>query len=206
MRRLIFASLLLTGCSKTSDVTVYKVPKEVAPAPHGPGDGHDHGTPPPMGAPDMGAPGMNMGAVPEGVENAPASTGLTWKDPSGWKREAGSGMRVATYALGDGTECSVVSLPGAAGGDLANVNRWRGQMGLSDVGTLQGLATPLKTPLGTSLLVDFEGAGAKQGQRLVAVIVTDGGTSWFFKLTGPIASVNRAKPNLIKLLGTLNRA
>jgi hypothetical protein len=115
-------------------------------------------------------------------------------------------MRVASYTLPGGTECSVISLPGSAGGDLANVNRWRGQMGLPDVTSLQGLATNLKTPIGTALLVDFEGAGAKQGQRMAAAIVTEGGTSWFFKLTGPIPAVGQAKPNLIKLLGTLSRA
>ena len=146
-----------------------------------------------------------MGALPEGVENAPASTSLAWKDPAGWKREAGSGMRVATYALPDGAECSVISLPGAAGGDLANVNRWRGQMGINEVASLQGLATSVKTPIGASTLVDFEGAGAQQGRRMVAAILTDGGTSWFFKLTGPNAAVGQAKPNLIKLLGTLSR-
>lgn len=190
----LFLFVLLAGCSKTSDVTVHKVPKEVAPAAHGAGDGHDHAAPP--------APG----GVSEGLEQAPASTGLQWTDPAGWQRESGSGMRVATYKLGEGLECSVVSLGGAAGGDLANVNRWRGQMGLPDVNSLQGIATSLKTPIGTSVLVDLEGAGAKQGQRMVAAIVTDGGVTWFFKLTGPVEAVGRAKPNLSKLLGTLRRA
>ena len=192
MRRLIFASLLLAGCSKSSDVTVTKVPKEVPAAAHGAGDGHDHAA--------------EAGGMAEGLEQAPASKALNWKDPVGWKREPGAGMRVATYTLGAGLECSVVSLTGTAGGDLANVNRWRGQMGLPEVTSLQGVATQVKTPIGTSIVVDLEGAGPQQGKRMVAAIVTEGATSWFFKLTGPGDAVGRSKPGLIKLLGSLNRA
>lgn len=195
MRRLLFVPLLLVGCSKSSDVTVLKVPKET----------HAHGeagaAPPPEAAP---APAG--GAMQGSMDAAPASTALNWTDPSGWTRQPGSGMRVATYALAEGTECTVISLAGAAGGDLANVNRWRGQMGLPDIPSLQGQAASVKTPLGSALVVDFEGAGPQAGRRMVAAIVTDGGTSWFFKLVGPKAAVAKAKPNLIQLLGTLRRA
>lgn len=201
MKRLFLASLLLAGCSKSSDVAVYKIPKEVpaVPSAHGPGDGHDHGPGDGHDHPAATPPAA------DGLEQAPASRALNWTDPAGWKRETGSGMRVATYQLGDGFECSVISLSGTAGGDLANVNRWRGQMGLPDVPSLQGLATQVKTPLGTSLLVDLEGSGPQQGKRMVAAIVNEGGTSWFFKLTGPSDAVGRAKPSLVKLLGSLKR-
>ena len=57
---------------------------------------------------------------------------LKWALPKGWTETPGSGMRYATLTPpGAGkVEMSVVVLPGAAGGELANVNRWRGQIGL----------------------------------------------------------------------------
>jgi len=62
---------------------------------------------------------------------------LTWKTPDGWNERAETGMRVATFTMGDDRlECSVIPLPAPDGADsdeylLANVNRWRGQLGLS---------------------------------------------------------------------------
>lgn len=195
MRRLLPVLVLLLGCSKSSDVSIYKVPKEAP-------KGAPQGLPP--NHPAMGG-GMGEGMTPAPTD-APASTGLDWADPSGWKREPGAGFRVATYHLPGEVECSVISLAGPAGGDLANVNRWRGQMGLQDVASLDGLATPLKTPLGPGVLVAFDGDGPQKGKRMVAAIVMVDNVSWFFKLTGPKAAVDQARPGLVKLLGSLRHA
>lgn len=212
MRRALLIPLtpiLLAGCAKESDIRVYKVPKPVphaAPAQahnHSEHDGHDHG--PAAAEPQPASEPGQTGAKSDGME-APASTALRWKDPAGWTREAGSGMRVASYRLPGGVEVTVISLSGTAGGDLANVNRWRGQMGQADIPSLQGAATSHKTPLGSAVVVDFEGAGPHAGKRMVAAALMDGGTSWFFKMTGPVAAVGQAKPGLLQILGSLNRA
>ena len=46
-------------------------------------------------------------------------------------------MRLASFKAtapnGKETDVSIVSLPGIAGGDLANVNRWRGQVQLGPI-------------------------------------------------------------------------
>ena len=55
---------------------------------------------------------------------------LTWKLPEGWKENPPSEFRVASFKVEDKADVSVVPLPGAAGGDLSNVNRWRGQVEL----------------------------------------------------------------------------
>lgn len=199
MRRLLPILVLLLGCSKSSDVSIYKVPKEAP-------KGAPQGLPP--NHPGMGgAPGGGMGGgMTASASDAPASTGLDWKDPAGWKREAGSGFRVATYHLGGDAECSVISLGGAAGGDLANVNRWRGQLGQGNVTSLDGLSSSVSTPVGKALVVAFDGDGEHKGKRLVGAIVFVDDVSWFFKLTGPKGAVEQAKPGLLKLLGSLRRA
>lgn len=209
MKRLIWLPLLLVGCSKESDIQVYKVPKApAAAAPAALPDGH-----PPMGG-SAPAPAAAPGATPAmapgmtgggpGME-APASTALSWTDPPGWTRQAGAGMRVASYKLPGDVEVTVISLSGAAGGDLPNVNRWRGQMGLPEIPSLDGATTNQKTPLGSARMVEFDGAGAQAGRRMVAAMLTEGEASWFFKMTGPAGAVAKAKPGLLQLLGSVRR-
>ena len=61
-----------------------------------------------------------------------------WKTPEGWTEQGGSGMRAATFTMGDPpnqVECSVIALPNDDPASdeyiLPNVNRWRGQLGLA---------------------------------------------------------------------------
>jgi hypothetical protein len=59
---------------------------------------------------------------------------VKWTLPEGWHEEkAGSADRYATLCIGKAEphlELTVTRLEGEGGGVLANVNRWRGQMGL----------------------------------------------------------------------------
>lgn len=57
---------------------------------------------------------------------------MTWTVPEGWKHEPGSGLRFATFRIGTDNllELTVIGLGGEAGSLLANVNRWRNQIGL----------------------------------------------------------------------------
>jgi hypothetical protein len=193
MKRLLWLPLLLLGCSRDSDITVYRVPKT-------PGGAAQPALP--SGHPSLEG-GMPAGAPGGGGMDAPASTALAWTDPQGWKREAGSGMRVATYRLDGGVEVTVISLAGTGGGDLENVNRWRGQMGLPPAASLQGAVTEIPTGHGPAKLVEFDGAGPQAGKRMVAALKDEHGTTWFFKMTGPAAAVAKAKPGLVQLLGSL---
>lgn len=61
-----------------------------------------------------------------------------WKTPEGWTEQGASGMRAATFVIGDPAEkleCSVIALPNDDPSSdeyiLPNVNRWRGQLSLS---------------------------------------------------------------------------
>lgn len=124
--------------------------------------------------------------------------GVEWTAPAGWPSQPGDGMRRATYAAGE-AELTVISLPGEAGGALANVNRWRGQLGLSPTKAVGG--KELKTPLGPAMLVEFE----NKGKRTAVAFLMVEDESWFFKLTGPSRSVTKAKPGLLSMMGSLRR-
>ncbi|MBI4376179.1 MAG: hypothetical protein HY549_06975 [Elusimicrobia bacterium] len=137
----------------------------------------------------------------------PASSNLHWKAPEGWKEEPGSGMRVASFRTPLGAELSVVSLPGEAGGALANVNRWRGQLGLKEIAA-EGLASSsrkLGTPIGEALLVDIN-PNRKAGLRMLAAILSFRDQSWFFKMTGDSKAVEQAASGFESFLRSLHEA
>jgi hypothetical protein len=134
----------------------------------------------------------------------PRASGLRWTAPAGWKEIAGSGMRVASFELpkAEGkAEVTVVALPGDVGGELANVNRWRGQIALPPVGEadLASSRAAVKSRLGAIFVYDFTGTGEKK-TRLVAGMIQVSGTMWFFKLMGDEKAVAAAKPAFLKLL------
>ena len=104
------ASLFLWSCSDEPSVQKYKVAK--APAAVETSSASEPGT-----VSDTGLP-------------------FTWVVPAGWVDGKASSMRLASYnvAFSDGSvgDFSLVQLGGGAGGVMANINRWRGQIGLSD--------------------------------------------------------------------------
>ena len=118
-----------------------------------------------------------------------------WTVPAGWKPSGPRPMRLASFEVPDPAgagDVSVSSLAGDGGGLLANVNRWRGQVGLPavDEPTLRREAKEVRTADGdVGLLVDLPGGD----KRILGAIVPHGGQSWFFKLTASSALVERQR-------------
>ena len=180
------------GCNR-DDVAHYRVPKEAGAAPAG------------MGMPPMGmAPGGDMPAPP-----APSGkAALKWTLPKGWADEPAGGMRFATLKtpVAGKIDASVVVLPGTAGGELANVNRWRGQIGLPpiDEAELARERRVLKTKAGDLSVFDFTSEGQIRSRMVAGLITTADGNTWFLKMTGDAGPVGQAKPDFMRLLGSLH--
>ncbi len=158
-------------------------------------------TPPPSSS--SGGPSDMRGPVAP-----PPSTALpTWEVPSTWKSAPASTMRLASFALsgpgGQTGDLSVVALGPAAGGLLANINRWRGQFGLDPVDEA-GLQKTLTTvPLSggeTATVVDLVGTGEAAGRRLLGAIVSRNDRTWFYKLTGDATLVESERGNFEKFI------
>jgi len=121
-------------------------------------------------------------------------------------------MRVASFHVKDKTgkqaDVSIVPLPGLAGGELNNVNRWRGQVGQSPVteADLAQLAQPVQIAGQAAQL--YEQAGKTPNSdgetRILAAILRRGGTAWFFKMTGDDSLVTEQKPAFIEFLKSLS--
>jgi hypothetical protein len=117
-------------------------------------------------------------------------------------------MRYATLkAPVDGRiDVSVTVLPGEAGGELANVNRWRGQIGLPamDAAALAAARAPLRTKVGTVSIYDFTNDGSAKSRVVAGLTVVDGNT-WFVKMTGDAAAVAAARPDFLRIVESLRR-
>ena len=147
-------------------------------------------------------------AVPESEPQAQPH--VTWTTPEGWLEQPASSMRVGSFLIkgkdGQTADVSVVPLAGDAGGDLANINRWRGQIQLPPL-TDADLAQQSRTitSRGRSMRwVDFVSEQtARPLKRITAVIYKKGDQTWFFKMDGDDATVRQAQPAFRAFLNSL---
>ena len=148
-------------------------------------------------APEAPAP-ASAPAVSGGSERASGggADGLpNWQVPSGWKAAGPKPMRLASFDIPDAAgngDVSISKLSGNGGGLLANVNRWRGQVGLAplEAGALAANSKTVATAGGDSgTWVELVGTE----KTILGAIVARGEVSWFFKLTAPsaVAAQNR---------------
>jgi hypothetical protein len=130
--------------------------------------------------------------------------------PAGWQEMAAGQFLVAKFVVSgpDNDQAAInVSMSGGEGGGLTgNVNRWRGQLGLSTLAgaELDQSITSIDTTSGKASLVDFSGKDARTGQdaRLVGAIVPQGGRTWFYKLMGNEKVVQNQKDAFTKFVQT----
>ena len=176
---------LLAGCGK-SEPQFYEV-KEVQEKPtieevdH---SGHDH---------------SGHDHAHHEMEAAGSGLGFTYSLPEGWSELPLSPMVILSLQAGEPPELvatvSVSSFPGDVGGQLANVNRWRRQVGLGPVApeALDGFITATEVSDIAAWQVDFTGpaGSAAEGQpmRMVVTAVSHDGQTWFFKMVGPESAV-----------------
>jgi hypothetical protein len=137
---------------------------------------------------------------------APAGGALRWTLPAGWTEKPGGQMRYATLQapVAGRLDASVVVLPGPAGGELANVNRWRNQIGLPpiDQAELAKARRTVKTKAGTVNVFDFTNSSSPPS-RVVAGLTEARGSTWFVKITGDAGAVSAVRDDFMKLLGSL---
>jgi hypothetical protein len=205
---LVFAVALSPGC-KREEVTHVQTSSspQAQPSPGAPMQA-PQGAPmmqPPTGAPGQAPPGMAGDVAPP---PRPANA-IQWTLPKGWTEAMTGGMRYATLTppVKGHVDVSVVVLPGPAGGELANVNRWRGQLGLGPIGDaeLASSRKPVKSKAGPVSLYDFTGEGEKKSRMMAGLAVFDG-SSWFVKMVGDADAVAAAQKDFVHILESLHFA
>jgi hypothetical protein len=192
------AALLLSACGEEK-VSTYRVPKE-------------NDAEPPMAAAGDGdaaaqtAPGAAMAdtAVPTA-----SGQDLAWQAPAQWTPKPAGAMRKATYVVpggGGDAELSVTAFPGDVGGELMNVNRWRGQLGIAPLRPeeLEASVSRLEANGLKFAVVELASQGGPDGKAMMGAIVPVAGSTWFFKMTGPGPSVRAAKTAFLEFLRTVH--
>jgi hypothetical protein len=188
--------VVAAGCGRDT-VKVYHVDASDAAAP----------------APPAIAPAVMPATMPDGLP-APNKNGLPtlqYTLPAGWEKKAPTQMRVASFGVsldGRQADVSVIPLGGMAGADPANVNRWRGQVGLAALPDMDVANLAEKVSVGDrpADLYDLVGIapGGGEAQRILGVILHRDDTAWFFKMTGEAGLVEQQKPAFIAFLKTVS--
>ena len=174
------SAFFLTGCGKAEPEYVEVQEIEVTPQVE---DAHDH-------ASHAGQPH---------VEEAAQGLGFTYTMPATWTQKVNPNMVLLAFQTGSPPELladmAVSAFPGDVGGQSANVNRWRRQIGLGplDPDSAVALIKPLTIAGKEAWQVDLtgpEGAGPDgQAVRMVVSAVFHDGKTWFFKMVGPNSAV-----------------
>jgi hypothetical protein len=193
--------LIAAGC-RDREITSYRAPKDQAAA-EPPATGMASSNNLPTGHPPVTPAGGEAPAGPMAATDVPTAGGtdLTWTAPAGWQAKPLSTMRKGSFAVAGEGDLSITAFPGATGGLEANLNRWRGQVGLAPLPAAEvAAATDKFTANGLEFVVaDYAGGG----KRLLGAIVPYGGNSWFFKLMGPDALVEGQKAAFVDFLHTV---
>ena len=201
--RFIFGAALVlvtAGCGD-DPITAYRVRHENAvAATTTPSPTATAPAPAPVAPADMG------GTAVQTASGAP----LTWTAPASWIVKPATPMRKGSYtvpAAGGEADCSITAFPGAVGGELANLNRWRGQLQLPPLTADQMPANVRRENHGglEFVIVDLSAAGENPA-GILGAMVPAGDVTWFFKLSGPAATLAAAKPEFLEFLQTVRPA
>jgi len=176
---------LLAGCGR-NDVQVYQVAKEPAAAP---------------------SPAMPPGHP----DTAAAGPRLRWQLPADWEEVPAGEMRLASFRVKgpnrQQADVSIVPLPGLAGGDQENVNRWRSQVGAGPLSPedFQKAGESVTVDKAEAKLYEQSGKVPASGEdaRILAAILHRQGETWFFKMNGADELVAQQKSAFVSFLKSM---
>ncbi len=140
--------------------------------------------------------------------NAPGD--VAWTAPEAWKQEQAGGMRLASYKIphdgGDG-DLSVISLGGDGGGMLANINRWRNQVGLDPIGpdAIAAHVKEVKSAVGTFTAMTLVN-DSSPNKAICGAVLTGKGFTLFVKLTASKACVEANAEAVYQFCANANKA
>lgn len=121
---------------------------------------------------------------------------FSWETPDDWQEQKATPPRKASYTVngsqGRQADLSVTTFPGAVGGLLPNINRWRNQLGLEPVTeeTMEGLTETVIVNSEEATLVDLK----SDTRRMLVLILVIENDSWFFKFTGDLSLIDEQYP------------
>lgn len=211
----VVSLLALAGCSERGieeqqvDKGVESLPSQEASqeADQEAGQDVDGSAPAQAGPQDLPSPDSEPDTSTSDGDTAPART-TPWAVPDGWVLDpTPRQMRLATYLVEDESgraEVAITRFPGDVGGVLANINRWRGQMGLAPVSPdgLEGVIARFETEGYSGYEARIE---SPRGVMLaVGVFDQAANQTWFVRVNMPDApSADRVWPGVSAMARSL---
>jgi hypothetical protein len=173
---IFLAGAFLAGCGK-GEPEYYEV-KEIKEVPKAVETEHEHA----------------HAEVQAAAEAHGGSRDIKFSKPESWSEKVPGRMVLKSFQAGKPPEAvadvNVSAFPGDVGGQLANVNRWRRQLGLPPISEaeLSGAITEIKVAGADAWQVDLssdpEMVVHGSTARMVVTAIPHAGQTWFIKLTG----------------------
>jgi hypothetical protein len=134
---------------------------------------------------------------------------VVWQAPEDWKEEQAGQFLTAAYALPGGGRVTVSKLAGDGGGLAANLNRWRGQVGLKPIAEKDISGQPLKIADSDEVMQLFNLTSvdsAAEAEGILAGILPLRSETWYFKFTGPVGVIRKSGGDFAEFLRSVRIA
>ena len=146
--------------------------------------------------------GSSMSALPGMAEFSAANPTPKWSPPADWVADPPNPVRKGSWTIpppagapaNQATEIYVSVFQGQLAGLLANVNRWRGQVGLEPNLTDATLSTCVTNITIGGLPAQLITLDGPAGQSLEGALIFLPDRVWTFRLSGPTATVTAQRP------------
>ncbi len=180
---LCILTLAVLGCDQAQP-TVYEIPKE---------DRSATVTSKTEQGASAPANSTTMQILPGMQKSADSAPEIIYSAPTAWEALEPSGIRKANLKVDSdngSAEVTILTFPGDVGGTLANINRWREQIGLDPATpeTIGQFSEPYEIAGHQGLYIRLKG----RSQSVLGAILPFHGNTWFFKMIGdtPIVLAN----------------
>lgn len=150
---------------------------------------------------NLTGPGPKPGGHPpmmgggDATPRKPRPLPISYATPKGWVETGPRGGFVPILTAfdvgGKAAELQVTTLGAMTGDNLANVNRWRGQVGLPPV---EKVDPPAAVKVDGEPGQYFDLAGQEAKKRMLLVVVKRNQQTWYFKLFGDLQVVGKNRP------------
>jgi hypothetical protein len=145
-----------------------------------------------------------MNVLPGMQQAANAAGEVDFITPEGWEKLDASGIRKANLKVTTDTgsaEITILTFPGDVGGRLANINRWRGQVGLeaATAEDLPAYTTDYDISGHRGLYVRLEG----ETQSILGALLPFHGSTWFVKMLGDTQTVLANEASMKQFLDSI---
>ncbi len=154
-----------------------------------------------------------MPAMPENHDHSNSAVPFAYEKPASWSDKVPSSMVLMAFQAGNPPEMladlTISAFPGDVGGKLANINRWRRQVGLGPIApeAVDGFITELEVSGLPAWQVAFTGpaSASKVGEPVTMVVtaVSHEGKMWFFKFMGMETAVKTERANYDSFLSSI---